>query len=257
VSCLRESRDRRQLQPDYPRPPLQLAVQHGVVLAHESELAVIADAKHAERGRRKARVVTVFHPHIANAGGDEQTPAGIDAEGAHVVRLRVDTLDAGVLAGALVDGEDRDAIFAPGKHLLAVEFDFGVGAVGSIDEFAVGVHMNGAGGLVQLRVARTDERGFDEGRGGFDAVAGNAMHVHFVLAFDIGVEPRLRRVIVDVPRAIIEAVLAADDVLRRGELPVFEKIDLDCAGVFRLAVLGVVATRGEHHQLVRWRYCDL
>ena len=121
------------------------------------------------------------------------------------------------------------------------------------------MHVDRAGRLMQLRVANAGQRGRGECGRRFHFVSGGVepVHVHLVLAFDVGVHPRLRRMEVDVTRTIVEPVAPADDVLRIGELAVVEAEDLDRTRVLGPAVLRVVAARREDHDAVRWSDDDL
>jgi hypothetical protein len=68
-------------------------------------------------------------------------------EGAQLNSAPVDVLDQGRLAGRRVDREHGDAVLAASEHLFTLELDCRCGAIGEIDEAAVGMHMDGAGTL--------------------------------------------------------------------------------------------------------------
>src|SRR6201747_1943750 len=70
-----------------------------IIVAHEFELAIAADAEHADRGGYGRPLA---HRHRPDRGGDEKPSAWIDPEGAEVVGVRVGILDQCRLAGGLV-----------------------------------------------------------------------------------------------------------------------------------------------------------
>ena len=65
--------------------------------------------------------------------------------------MPVGILDQCRLAGGLVDREDRDRVLAAREHLLALEVGQPESAVGEIDKAPVGMDMDRARGLPQLR----------------------------------------------------------------------------------------------------------
>src|SRR5690606_9203190 len=113
----------------------------------EFELAVGTDAEHAEPRRGKAHLVAVARPHVADAGGHEQAPAGVDAERPYMVGERIDALDPARLAGRLIDGEYGNAVFPARKYPLAVLLDRAVRTVRRVHEAPARVDVNRAGRL--------------------------------------------------------------------------------------------------------------
>src|ERR1700731_1879481 len=136
-------------QRDHPGPELLLLCGGvEVVVANEFELAVAADTEHADGGGEGGAVA---HRHRPDRRGDEDPPTGIDPESAQIIRVSVNVLKQRRLAGGWVDGEGRDRVLATREHLLALEVGQREGAVGEIDEAAVGMDMDRPRELLKLR----------------------------------------------------------------------------------------------------------
>jgi hypothetical protein len=69
---------------------------------------------------------------------DKQAPTWVNMKGARVNLLGLDVLDRCQCAIRLVDRVHDDAVFAAFEYLLALKFDRGLGAIGPVDEAAVG-----------------------------------------------------------------------------------------------------------------------
>ncbi len=193
--------------------------------------------------------VSLQHRRRRDTRRDQQAAARIDAEGAQFDAVAVGVLDQRRLAGVLIDGEDRDVVFAADHRRFAFETRTVRCAVGQIDEFAVGMHMDRAGGLPHRRL-RVRQRVFDEHRLAPKPRAGaELVNIELVLPLDRDEHPRLGRMKVEVARAEAQAVAGRD----RSEIAqhaVAEGERLDCAGIFRLVRLRVVAARHQRHRAV-------
>ena len=69
-----------------------------IVLAHESEFAVIADAEYRETGRRHSYRIAFSHVHPPIVLSDQHASAGIDVKSTRMDGARFDVLDR-LLAG--------------------------------------------------------------------------------------------------------------------------------------------------------------
>src|SRR5262245_28546688 len=134
----------RSCQRHHPAPELLALGGIDVVFACEGEPAVVADAIDHDAGGERLDLVAFAHGQRADARRGQQPAARIDAEGAQVDALAVDGLDQLRLARLQVDGENRDVVLAAVEHLLALEFDLALVAVGEIDETAVGMDVDRA-----------------------------------------------------------------------------------------------------------------
>src|SRR5262249_69400 len=162
-------------------------------------------------------------------------------EGAQVDAATVDGLDQVGLAGLAIDGEHRDVVLAAVEHLLALELDLALVAIGDVDEAAVGMHVDRAGALRGLDVDRVGQRLLDEQRlMARRAGAIELVDVKLVLPLDRDVDPWLARMEVEMARPETEPVARRD----RGEVrerAVLEAKHLERAGILRLGAGGIVA----------------
>src|SRR5262245_64375335 len=195
----------------HPAPELLALACVDVVFAHEGEPAVIADAIDHDAGGERLDLVAFVHGQRADARRDQQPAARADAEGAQVDALAVDGLDQLRLAGRRVDGEHRDVVLAAVEHLLALELDLALVAVGEIDETAVGMDVDRAGALRRLDADGIGQRLLDEQRIAAErAVRRQPVDVELVLPFDRDEHPRLARMEVEMPRPETEPVAGCD-----------------------------------------------
>src|SRR5260221_75166 len=209
------------------------------------------------KGPRKAfDSGAVAHRERDLARGDQHTSGRIEPEGAQRDAATVDVPNQGRLAGRLVDRERRDAVLAARKYLPAFELHRGGGAVGKIERAAVGVYVDRPDALACRRLG-VGERLLDE-----DGLTGEAgrriapVDVKLVLALDRHVDPGLRGVEVQMPRAEMHAVARLD----RGKLrqyAILEGKRLERTGVHWIVAGRIVAARDQDHLLVVRRYPNL
>src|SRR5712692_5601484 len=119
--------------------------------------------------------------------------------------MRVDALNQYGLAGTLVDGEDGDGVFATSKDGLALEIRGAAGPVGLIHEPAVGMHVNGSGGLAGANMGAISQAVFGEQRRGAESpVVQFLIDLELVLALQRNKHPRPRGVKIKMPGLKIE-----------------------------------------------------
>ena len=104
-----------------------------IVAAHEHQASVVADFKHRHRGWHRQYGVVLMHLHLFDAGRHHHFAAGVEAEGAHVIVVRVGVLYQCRLAALRINGKCRDAVFAAVEHRLPLVIGGAVGAVGEVD----------------------------------------------------------------------------------------------------------------------------
>ena len=103
-------------------PEHGLVADIDIVFAGESQLAVVAHAKHRQTcGYRLYRVPV---PHIDRQVMlcDEQPPARVDMKSATVNAARIDVLDQARLTSRLLDRVYSEIVFSAGEDALALEF---------------------------------------------------------------------------------------------------------------------------------------
>src|SRR2546423_1893083 len=104
-------------------PEHGFAADIDVVLPHESQLAVVANAEHREAGRQRFYRIAVSHIYRQVVLCDQQTRAWIEVKSARMDLLRFDMLDRGRLAGGLIDRVYDDAVFAASENLPTLKLD--------------------------------------------------------------------------------------------------------------------------------------
>jgi hypothetical protein len=142
------------LQGHHPHPEHGFVADVDIVLAYESQLAVIAHAQHREAGGYCLDRIAVPHIHRQVVLRDQQASARVDVKSARVYFLGLDMLDRGRLAGGLVDRVNHDAVFTAFEDLLSLKLYRGLGAIGPIQETAVGMYVDRACRLTRSNVVR-------------------------------------------------------------------------------------------------------
>jgi hypothetical protein len=85
--------------------------------------------------------VIVLHVDRKIVLGHEHASTWIDVERAWMDGSGLDVLDRARLAGRLIDRVDDDTVLAALEHLLALEIDRVLGAIGPIQEPAIRMHV--------------------------------------------------------------------------------------------------------------------
>ena len=166
-----------------------------------------------------------------------------------MIATRLDALNHRRLTAAVVDGIHRDGVLAALEYRLTLEWRRGTGAIGDIDEPSVGMHVNRAGRLASRGVSRLAQGVLHEQRCRAQALAIQAIDVELVFPLSRHVDPRLRRVKVQMPRS--EAIApAGGDRHQIRQHAVIEAKDLERPRILGLAARGIIAARGEDHRAV-------
>src|SRR5262245_65035551 len=109
--------------------------------------------------------------------------------------------DEAALTGLRIDREHRNVVLAAVEDLLAFEIDLALVAVGEIDEAAVGMHVDRARALRRLDVGGVGQGVLDEDRVAPEgAIRLQLVGIEFVLPLDRDINPRLRRMEIEMPR---------------------------------------------------------
>src|SRR4029453_3292624 len=193
--------------------------------------------------RKRGDGVAVAHSHRQDARRNQQASARIDAEGAKMVRAGFALLDERRLPGVLIDCKHSHVVLATIGGLRALEVDDAGIAVGNIDEPPSGMDVDRACGLRRADVARIGKRRLDEhGVGREKVIRLQFVDIQLILALDRDEHPWQSRMEVEVPGPKSEAVARRDRRLVR-EYAIVEAEDLERAGIFWLALPGIVAAR--------------
>ena len=103
-------------QGDHSTPELLRISNVDIVFPREGKRAFVGDAKH---GHSRGHGHSVAAQHRHDAGGDENTPARIDAKGAQLHAASVDVLNRLGLTAVLIECVDDKVIFAPLRNFSA------------------------------------------------------------------------------------------------------------------------------------------
>src|SRR5580704_12631785 len=193
-------------------PQLLLATDFDIVLTHQRQAAIGSDPEDGQPGGHMTDGIAFTHQHIDHRGRDQQAPAGIDAEGAHMESLWVGMLDRRGLAAGRVDRKHRDVVLTTAEDLLAVEIYRSTGAIRDVNGVAMRMHVDRAAQyrLWELALVIADGRTLDVAGLRRKGVAQSVVHVQLVLPFERHIYPRLAGVKVKMARPVAKAAPAAD-----------------------------------------------
>src|SRR5260370_30856165 len=121
----------------HPHPEHGFVADVDIVLAHECQLAVTADAEYREASRyRRYRIA---FPHIDRQVmlRNQHPPAWVNVKRARVELLRLDLLYRRLLAGGLIDRVYDDAVFTTLENLLALKLGRRLGTICPVHKTAV------------------------------------------------------------------------------------------------------------------------
>src|SRR5215831_8672447 len=139
----------KKLQLNHPHPEHRRAADLDVVLSHEGELAVVANAEDRQTGRDGPDRVAVSHIHGKIVLGHQHAATRIDVKRARMDGTRLDVLDRRRLAAGLIDRVHHDAVLAALEHLLALEIDRVLGTIRAVQKSSVWMDVDGTGGLTR------------------------------------------------------------------------------------------------------------
>src|SRR5205085_11203396 len=108
-----------------------------IVLAHERQLPVIADAEDREPSRYCPYRIAIPHIHRQIVLGDQHAPTWINVERARVYLLGLDVLYRRRLVGGLIDRVHDDAVFTALEDLLALKLGSRLGTICPVQKTAV------------------------------------------------------------------------------------------------------------------------
>src|SRR6201984_1127018 len=109
------------LQRHHPHPEHGFVADVDIVLAHERQLAVIADAEHREASRHCRYRIALPHIDRQVMLRNQHAPAWINVKRARVYLLGLDVLYRRRLAGGLIDRVHDDAVFTTLENLLSLK----------------------------------------------------------------------------------------------------------------------------------------
>src|SRR6266699_527540 len=130
----------------------------------------------------------------------------------------------------------RNGVFTAVEDLLAFEVDLALVAVGEIDEAAVRMHVDRARALRRFDIGGVGQGVLDEDRVAVEgAIRLQLVGIELVLPLDRDIDPRLRRVEIEMPRPEAEPRPGRNrrEVRQRAAL---ESEELERAGILGLAV---------------------
>jgi hypothetical protein len=127
-------------------PELRALARVDVILAHEGQLAVTADAIDRDSGRQCTDSVAVPDQHRHNARRQEKSPGRIDAERAKLDTAAVDVLDQDGLTSFLIELKHRNVVLAAGKDIVALELNGARGTIRDVSKPAIGMDVDFAAG---------------------------------------------------------------------------------------------------------------
>ena len=216
----------RLLQGDHAAPELLHATDIDIVFAHKGKPPVGADAHHRDAGRQSA----ILGRH--DAGDDQKPAARIDAESAQLQAAAVEVLHQPRLARRLIDGESGDAVLAAGRDLPRAGTRRRKGAVGEIDELAVGMNVDRPGALRHLRLGSDSVSLVNSGARERSGLAIESVDVKLDLPLDRDRHPWLGRMEIEMPRSEAEPVAWSDG----GEIAQHAVVEAKCLD--RAGILG-------------------
>src|SRR5262245_22059113 len=146
------------LQLNHTHPEHRRAADVDVVLAHEGELAVVANAEDRQTGRDGPDRIAVSHIDRKIVLGHEHPSTRIDVKRAWMDCPGLDVLDGGRLPGGLVDRIYHDAVLAALEHHMALDIHQVLGTIRPIQKAAVRMHVDRACRLTRSAVLRLGQR---------------------------------------------------------------------------------------------------
>src|SRR5262249_466111 len=123
-------------------PELRLVADINVILSHEREFAIAANAEDGEAGAERLDAATFTHQKRLDAGCDHHTRAGIKGERAQLDSAAADVLDESGLTAGRMDRKHGDTILAPRENFPAVKVNRRRRPVRLIKEPAARVNMD-------------------------------------------------------------------------------------------------------------------
>ena len=125
----RDANDPCPLQRHYSHPEHGFVADIDIVLAHERQLAVIADAENRQASGEGLYCVAIPHIDRQIVLGDQQASGRVNMKGAWVYLLGLDVLDWCRLAGGLIDRIRDNAVFPTLEDLFALKLNRCLGSI--------------------------------------------------------------------------------------------------------------------------------